>query len=156
MFSILVSELTPELLAKAEYWRLFAQMADNRMWADTRHRDSLCVVPVVEESPYPLIDRHSDFNAYAGHVRCFPVSLAPEGTETRLEMPRMPDEPLIEEWQGFNGIPNKPAREMLTPVPSVWWCLLLGHRQYREANAPTPNHYPRRTLEGMWVWSTRQ
>ena len=153
MFSIPVSELTPELLAKAEYWRLFAQRDDGRMWADTRHRDSLCVLSE-EESPYPLLDRHSDFNAYAGHIRCFPVAFAPDGTETRLEMPQMPDEVEIE---GLSGVQTT-HRPMIDALDAwvFYVCLLAENVQDIVVFAPTPEHYPRLALGGPWVWSTRR
>lgn len=145
MFSILVSELTAELLKKAEYWKIVGVSDLGGKWADTRPHYALIATG---EPDYPLYlsegSRH-----YHKNLRCFPVALSPDGTETRLECPRMPDEQVIEEWQGFEGKP------MYTSAYPKFWTL-FGPNLSIDAKLPTPEHSPRRTCDGVWVWSTRR
>lgn len=144
-FSILVSELTPALLAKAEYWKIVGVSDLGGKWADTRPPYALIATG---EPDYPLYlsegSRH-----YHKNLRCFPVTLSPDGTEARLEMPQMPDEVEIEgippEWAIDEPDPDLPNR--------VYWVL---DSAVRWRIAPTPEHYPRRTCDGVWVWSTRR
>lgn len=87
---------------------------------------------------------------YGQDYRCFPVTLSPDGTEIRLECPRMGDEEEIEGWCDVGGVTNPPTQTNET----LW--LLLGADSLCFGNAPTPEHYPRLSLEGVWVWSTRR
>ena len=154
MFSILVSELTPEMLSKAEYWRIFCTGRD-LYWADTRHR---CLFnEQASDDGNTRIMYLASFYAPKHQPRCFPVSISLDGTEVRLECPRLPDEPLIAEWSdtvettatlhGMTSTVDDRLRWRLevSGIALTYWTL-----------PPTPEHYPRRTCEGVWVWSTRR
>ena len=152
MISILVSELTPELIEKSEWWAITTPARITPpFWKDTRHMEDF------GRGSNGSLTTRGGMEVYGQDYRCFPVTLSPDGTETRLECPRMPDEPLIEEWsdtvettatlRGMTSTVDDRLRWRLevSGIPLTYWTL-----------PPTPKHYPRRTCDGVWVWSTRR
>ena len=141
------------MLGKAEYWRLylsdFAHASKAEYWAEVAHYTELHCAPDGGVYIGP-VDR-GDY--VAGAHRCFPVSIAPDGTETRLECPQMPDEPLIEELQDAQVI-HRPAPDVLGAW--VFCAAMIDDIRDIAVFAPTPEHYPRMALGGPWVWSTRK
>ena len=160
MFSILVSELTPQLIAKAEYWR-FMQIhpSSSETMAETLpvSRIQLDTSLTGWNRVFRLqMETEEEWVYYDSDVRCLPVTLSPDGTEVRLECPRMPDEPLIEEWQGQNAPPQF-AMYQRREKGVMWWILEREGKQVAPSvHGPTNQYCPRRTCEGVWVWSTRK
>lgn len=156
LFSIPVSELTPELLAKAEYWKIVGVSDLGGRWADTRPPYALIATG---EPDYPLYlsegSRH-----YHKNLRCFPVSISPDGAETRLECPRMPDEVEIDWYpKPSPGVQYNAIGAAQTPHGAKHWRLegqTIPFTSTATQMAPTSEHSPRLTLEGEWVWSTRR
>lgn len=156
-FSILVSELTPELLGKAEYWRLylsdFVNAAKSTYWAEVAHHTELHCAP--DGGVYIGPEDLGDY--VAGAHMCFPVSISTDGTEVRLECPRMPDEPLIAEWSDTTETTATLHGMTSTVDDRLRWRLeVSGIALTYWTLPPTPEHYPRRTCDGVWVWSTRR
>lgn len=151
MFSILVSELTPEILAKAEYWRIFSIAPNGYAWADVRNREQLAI-GLTDDPTCPLMDT-AEHSVYHESSRCFPVTLSPDGTEVRLECPQMPDEVEIEELRDAQVI-HRPTLDVLGSW--VFCAAMIDDIRDIAVFAPTPEHYPRRTCDGVWVWSTRR
>ena len=157
MFSILVAELTPELLGKAEYWKFFQLDRRQKMMAEALHVSRLDVDTSFRgwNRVLRLQWEADDWLSYDSDVRCFPVSIAPDGTETRLECPQMPDEVKIEELAGANII-HGPGLDVLGAWVFHIEAPIMDPRQSIVIFAPTPEHYPRLALGGSWVWSTRR
>ena len=156
-FSIPVSELTQEMLAKSEYWKLYGFEPDGSMWANTRPSKKLVAVPANEEhhGGYLIECTGSDDEYYDDRTRCLPITITPDGTEIRLECPRLPDEPLIAEWRHVVK-PEECHAYHLEDSPEYWRLQRGSTPLMAWTLAPSPNHHPRLTLEGTWVWSTRR
>lgn len=146
MFSIPVSELTPELLAKADWWAFIGRPVPAR---NDQPQFKCCI----HLAGIRWVDGRLA-HALPDDTRCFPVTLSPDGTEVRLECPRMPDEVGIHQWGSHAGIVEIDSDSPNSWV--LWYASDMCARQSEAIQAPTPEHYPRLTLEGTWVWSTRR
>lgn len=159
-FSIPVSELTLDLLSKAEYWRFMQLDADQHTVAETLHRSRIEVDTSFTgwNRVLRLQWEADDWLSYDSDVRCFPVTLSPDGTETRLECPRMPDDVEIDGPIGddFDVIKGMDASGIYNGRWDWYWPRKGTAFCLHSLRPPTPEHYPRRTYEGVWVWSTRR
>lgn len=149
LFSIPIGELTPEMLAKAEWWAFIGRPVPAR---DEQPQFKCCI----HLAGIRWVDGRLA-HALPDDTRCFPVTLSPDGTEVRLECPRMQDEPLIAEWSDTVET-TATLHSMTSTVDDLlrWRLEVSGIALTYWTLPPTPEHYPRWTLEGTWVWSTRR
>lgn len=152
MISIRVDELTTDILAASEYWRIYSRAPNGYVWADVRNRNQLSL-EVSEDTSCPLMDI-AEHSIYHGTSLCFPVSISIDGTETRLQCPKMPEETKIE-WQWFGENKHPLLRVMKYGIR--WWVVLASDGGISiKQKAPTPLHYPRLTCDSGYVWSQRK
>lgn len=148
MFAIQAREVTQEILDAAPAWTFYGDD-----WRETNTKDKFRV-----GRKWNQLGRNVKLSygqAYPDDTMCYPCVLIKDGWTTRIECPRMPDEAVIEELSAEKVI-HRPGLDFLGSWIFYIEAPVFSSKQSVVLFAPTPEHYPRLTCDGVWVWTTRR